>query len=89
MKTVIIIEEDNHGFIGIAETFLDAIDFLITEDWLNGKTELYEGDEKYKTIEEDLGENWISQISEWNLEKFNKYFEGMFFLWTIPIHKAS
>ena len=89
MRTVIIIEEDNHGFIGVAETFSDAIDFLITEDWLDGKMELHDSDEKYKTIEEDLGEDWFSKISEWSLAEFNEYFEGIFFLWSNPIHKAS
>lgn len=89
MRTVIIIEEDNHGFIGVAETYADAIDFLKTESWLDEKIELYDDDDEYQTIKEDLGEDWFSKISEWSLEEFNEYFEGIFFLWSHPIHKAS
>ena len=89
MRTVIIIEEDNHGLIGIAETYADAIDFLKTEAWLDEKIELYDDDEECQTIKEDLGEDWFSKISEWSLAEFNEYFEGIFFLWSEPIHKAS
>ena len=36
MKKVIIIDEENHGVIGVAENLLGAIAFIIENDWLCG-----------------------------------------------------
>ena len=36
MKKVIIIDEENHGVIGVAENLLGAIAFIIEHDWLCG-----------------------------------------------------
>lgn len=86
MKQVITIEEDNHGLIGLAETYSDAIDFLITENWLGGNTELNE----FHTIKDNLGELWEILIrDEWDVEEFNNFFSGMFFLCVEPIYKAG
>ena len=89
MQTVITIEEDNHGLIGIAETFSDAIDFLISQDWLNEKCEMYDGDGNYKTIIEDLGVSWVDTILSWDWYKFNEYFEGLFYLNVEQVYKAE
>lgn len=89
MQTVVLIAEDNHGLIGVAETYADAIDFLIKQDWLNENFELYEGDGNYKTIKEDLGETWAMQILYWEVEYFNDYFEGCLYLNIEEIYKAE
>lgn len=80
MQMVYLIEEDNHGNIGIAKDYSSAIDFLIDSDWLDGKCELYEGDGIYKTIEEKLGENWKEEILSWDTEQFGEFFDGSFYL---------
>lgn len=80
MKMVCLIEEDNHGNIGIAKDYFSAIDFLIDSDWLDENCELYEGDGIYKTVKEDLGEKWKEVILSWDTETFNNYFEGCFYL---------
>lgn len=77
---VVTIEEDNHGLIGIAMTYADAVHMLVNENWLNELTELYDGDGNYKTVIEDLGEEWFTKMLEWSMEEFNEYFEGCFFL---------
>lgn len=77
---VVTIEEDNHGLIGIAMTYADAVHMLVNENWLNELTELYDGDGNYKTVIEDLGEEWFAKMLEWSMDKFNEYFEGCFFL---------
>lgn len=80
MKMVYLIEEDNHGNIGVAKDYSSAIDFLINNNWLDENYELYEGDGTYKTIKEDLGEKWKKVILSWDTEIFNNYFEGCFYL---------
>ena len=89
MQTVITIEEENHGLIGIAETFSDAVDFLISQDWLNERCEMYDGDGNYKTIIEDLGVSWVDIILGWDWYKFNEYFEGLFYLNVEQVYKAE
>jgi hypothetical protein len=80
MRYVYLIEEDNHGMIGVAKNYSSAIDFLVDSDWLDGTCELYEGDGTYKTIEGDLGKEWKEKILAWDIEIFNKYFDGCFYL---------
>lgn len=80
MQIVITIQEDNHGLISIAKNYFSAIDFLTDSNWLDENYELYEGDGTYKTIKEDLGEEWKEKILSWDTETFNNYFEGCFYL---------
>ena len=93
MQTVIIIEEDNHGFIGITKDYLSAIDFLINENWLDEKFEVWadESDENFtvQSIKDNLGENWKEIMSTWNIEKFNNFFEGSFYLTVEEVYKAE
>ena len=89
MQTVITIEEENHGLIGIAKTFSDAVDFLISQDWLNERCEMYDGDGNYKTIIEDLGVSWVDIILGWDWYKFNEYFKGLFYLNVEQVYKAE
>ena len=35
MKTVILIEEENHGIIGVAKDYSSVVDFLVNEGWLD------------------------------------------------------
>lgn len=85
---VVTIEEDNHGMIGIAKTYADAVHFLVEDNWLNELTELYLGDEVYKTIIEDLGEEWFTVMLNWSMKKFNEYFEGCFYLNDVEVYEV-
>ena len=82
MQTVVTIQEDNHGLIGIAKDYPSAIDFLINENWLDKKFEVWVDNEDYLTqsIKDKLGENWKEIISTWDTEQFNNYFDGNFYL---------
>lgn len=83
MKEVICVEEDNHGLVGIATDYQSAIDGLVQIDWLNDQTEIYteiKGIDRYFTLKEILGNNWLNEIKLWNEDKFNEFFEGMFYL---------
>lgn len=85
---VVTIEEDNHGMIGIAKTYTDAVHFLVKDNWLNELTEIYLGDEVYKTVIEDLGEEWFAVMLNWSMKKFNEYFEGYFYLNDVGVYEV-
>ena len=81
MQTVVLIAEDNHGLIGVAETYADAIDFLIKAKWLDKDYEVWSDDYgNTKSIKKALGNTWSKQIPCWTLDYFNNYFEGSFYL---------
>ena len=86
---VVTIEEDNHGMIGIAKTYADAVHFLVNDSWLSAFTEIYCGDEVYKTVIDDLGENWLEVILDWSMEKFCEYFEGLFYLNSVEVYEVA
>ena len=88
--TVVTIEEDNHGLIGIAMTYADAVHFLVNNDWLDALTEIYcEDDEVYKRVIEDLGEDWLAVILDWSMEKFCEYFEECFYLDSVEVYEVD
>ena len=81
MQMVYLIEEDNHGQIGIAKDYPSAIDFLVNSDWLDENFEIYnDGFCHCKSIKDDLGEKWKEKILSWDTETFNNYFEGCLYL---------
>jgi hypothetical protein len=78
---VIVIEEENHGMIGIAKSYADAVHMLVNQDWLSELTEIYKEDfDKTVLLVEDLGEEWFAKLLEWSMEKFNECFDGCFYL---------
>ena len=50
--TVIRISEECHGFIGIAKDIKNAFQFLLKDRWINEKTEIYDDDGGWKTLED-------------------------------------
>ena len=83
MQTVITIQEDNHGLIGIAKNYISAIDFLIKQNWLDEKYEVLVDDAfgLTESIAYHLGESWKDIIkNNWDIEQFNMFFEGSFYL---------
>ena len=83
MKMVYLIEEENHGMIGVAKDYPSAIDFLVNQDWLDGKFEVWVDNEisLTQTLEDHLGELWYVAIrDEWDIEQFNSFFDGNFYL---------
>ena len=86
---VVTVAEDNHGQIGIAMTYADAVHFLVNENWLSELTEVYYGDEVYKTVVEDLGEDWLAVMLDWSMEQFCEYFEGYFYLDSVEVYEVA
>ena len=60
--TVIRINEECHGFIGVAANLESAQNYVI-DSWLNGGTYIYTDNEE-KTLEEAFGENWKEILKE-------------------------
>lgn len=85
---VITISEDNHGLIGIAKTYADAVCFLVEEHWLSELTEVIKSDETETTVIQDLGEEWFAKMLEWSMEQFCDYFEGCFYLNSKSVYEA-
>ena len=56
---IVIIHEENHGFIGVATTNKAAKQWLIREGWVNQYSDIYNHDtSKWENLEELYGENW-------------------------------
>jgi hypothetical protein len=85
--TVIMVSEDNHGTIGIAKNYACAITFLVRNGWIWRGLEIVKEDDTITTIYEDLGENYISTLLEWDIDAFERYFEGIFYLTVEKIYE--
>ena len=73
---IIIITEDNHGLIGIAETYTAAINYLIEDSWITEKTELLDEYECTRTLKEmNIS---LDDVRKMSISKFNEIFEGIF-----------
>lgn len=87
---VVTIEEANHGQIGIASNYKNAIYFLVNKKWLNELTEVYDSDFQDTTLLLDLlGEEWLITILNWTLEKFNEFFDGCFYLNEVSVYEVD
>lgn len=91
MKTVIVIEKDNHGLIGVAKDYPSVIDFLVNKNWLDGNFEVLVDNEDYlmQSIKDRFGENWKEIISTWDIKTFNNYFASCFYLSVVKVYGAD
>lgn len=55
--SVIVIKEDNHGFIGVAASMTAAKQFLLATNWVTAHTMLY-----VEEREDEDGEHWFPLI---------------------------
>ncbi len=85
--TVITIVEDNHGLIGIASGYEDAVDYLIEKKWLDGDDEYCDSNENIAPLKYLLGADWEEKIASWNIKIFNEFFEGCFYLQMMEVHE--
>lgn len=73
---VVIIEEDNHGYIGVASTMEKAIQYLISSHWIEENTEFYSKEDKiWKTVVEFFGKDWEEKI----IHQPAEFFDGCFY----------
>lgn len=87
---VIVIEEENHGMIGIAKSYADAVHMLVNQDWLSELTEIYKEDfDKTVLLVEDLGEEWFAKLLEWSIKQFNECFDGCFYFTEEEVYEVA
>ena len=75
---IIIIHEDNHGVLGVAKDYDSAINCLVQNQWLTTDIEVLNSIEEFVSLKE-LGLD-IETIRSWDIETFNDFFEGIFYL---------
>lgn len=77
---VIMINEECHGFIALAKDVRAAVNYLVDNNWLDERVmvETEEGIEI--SVVERLGENWLEQILNWDVDTFNDFFCNIFTL---------
>ena len=78
-ENVIVINEECHGFIGVAHDIPSAIDFLYQKNWLNEYTEIYFAHELL-SVRSVYGENWREYFKERTLDELQYIFDGCFYL---------
>ena len=82
---VILISEDNHGQIGVANNYYNAVKWLIDNHWITAGDGVYINHE-WKTVVEVFGDNWADlMLNEWNIYIFNDYWEDCFYLDIVPV----
>lgn len=82
--TVVIINEDNHGRIGVALNYYHAVKWLIDTHWIDDDTEVYDYDtDEWRAVKEVLGVNWASLMlndESWDFDRFNDFWGNCFSL---------
>lgn len=77
--TVIRINEECHGFIGVAKDYESAQNYVI-DSWLNGGTYIPTGN-KEKPLEEAFGENWKEILKEMPFVVFEELMNDQFWFY--------
>lgn len=78
LLNVIRIDEECHGFIGVARDVPNAINFLCENDWLYGRTELFH-DDKYLAVQDIYGAEWRKYFESCTLHELQDIFDGCFY----------
>ena len=93
--TVIKINEECHGFIGIAKDIRSAFDFLLSNKWITEKTDFpieADDDSDFVTLE-DLRKRFefdnLLDTLVFMWEDSEQWFEGMFYLDTEIVYKST
>lgn len=79
MKKVIIINEECHGFIGVAHDVPSVIDFLVKRNWLHEWTEIFVVNKDWTTVQAEFGNNWKEHFQSLPLDDLQDIFDGCFY----------
>ena len=86
---VITINEDNHGMIGIAFNYYNAVKWLIDDGWIDDYTEVAEHSENNNcnwVRLNEIYEDWADRmLNEWDIDNFNDFWEGSFYLDSVGV----
>lgn len=84
--TVIKVFEDCHGLICLAKDYESALEFLVNNNWIEDSIEVFVGENEegmgeYQRVIEVFGEDWVDMMRDhWNINDFNEYWDGSFYL---------
>lgn len=91
---VIAINEENHGFIGVATTPKAAMQYLVNRGWLDLGTEFYDEETEVWYRLEDIFklmeiEPTLDNIVDWGVSKFDdwRFWDGLFYFSEIEVHE--
>lgn len=83
METIIRIEEENHGFIGIVKDDVDIIPFLVNNDWISKASTIQVLDSQKKwcsiPLKNLFGEEWYEALSVMPISILSIFFHGAFY----------
>ena len=84
---VVRIEEDNHGLLGIALNYYNAVKWLIGNGWIDDNTEVWhDGAQSWEKLKDVQGEDWADAMLEhWDIDDFNDFWEGSFLLESMDV----
>ena len=90
---VILIHEDSHGLVGVANNYYNAVKWLIAKDWISDNTEISIGENEYSyewaSVKNTLGENWADKmLDQWDIDDFNDYWTGLFRLEPVEVFQG-
>ena len=89
MEKVVLIYEESHSLIRVAINYYAAATFLIEHNWLDEDTMVWDG-KTHKEVLKILGTEWKDLILNWwSLEKFNEFFEGVFYLYPEEVYDGE
>ena len=89
MQKVIVVSEENHGFLCVAKDFQSAVDFLISDDWITEGTQVYnEAKSKWVCLDELYGEDWEEEVRRLLRKSFEELFDGCFYFQDEEIYGA-
>ena len=84
--TVFVIEEANHGTLGVVSSVRAAAEFLIKKHWLYPSSEVWdEAKSDFAPISEVLGENWADTVKNFTLSEFTEFFDDWFYLYQYEV----
>ena len=84
---VVLINEDNHGQIGVALNYYHAVTWLIGNNWIDDYTEVW-GDDRtnWCALKELLGEDWADDmVNNWDIDNFNEFWNYSFQLTLVEV----
>jgi hypothetical protein len=85
--TCILINEENHGTIGVATDYKSAIKWLIKERWLDDNTDLYI-DGEWITMTEWVPD-WKNYLLVLEPDEIKELFDGLFYFKEIEFYNAA
>ena len=78
---VYVVEEANHGIIGVVSSVKNAVNLLVAQNWLTSCEDVWDEESAaFKPMEEKFGENWKTVLMNMSEEQFLETFQDWLYL---------